>query len=209
MRITYAVLLLAACATSSRRDPVKPESMTASEHLAQARAHSEAAGKSPHEYPSAFGSSSYPWYYFWDPSTDHRAIAEAHRDAADQLRLSYEAACAAVARDTAWVSPLDRYARAMDLLPRGVVVHLDPEAGTPDAVLAAIRCHRAWLLLETRSSNAESPLLVDGVVFVVHAGGAGIEVMIGVDDASKLPELVRRTRLTVERAARRGAQARS
>jgi len=182
--------------------------MTASEHLAQARAHSEAAGNSPHEYPAAYGSSSYPWYYYWDPTTEHRAIAEAHRDAADQLRLSYEAACSAVPRDTAWMSPLDRYARAMNPLPRGVVIHLSTEAGTPESVLAEIRCHRAWLMLETRASNADSPLLVEGVVFVVHAGGAGIEVMIGLDDVAKLPELVRRARLTVERAVARGAQAR-
>jgi hypothetical protein len=207
MRITLAILLVAACATSSRREALEPESMTASEHLAHARAHSEAAGGSPHEYPSPYGTSSYPWYYFWDPSTEHRAIAEAHRDAADQLRLSYEAACAAVPRDTAGMSPLERHARSMDPLPRGVVVHLAAEAGTPDAVLAAIRCHRAWLLLEPRASSADSPLLVQGVVFVVHAGATGIEVMIGLDDPARVPELVRRTRLAVERARARPRQA--
>jgi hypothetical protein len=176
--------------------------MTASEHMARAREHSEAAGTDPRTYTS----SSYPWYYYWDPKSDHRAIAEAHRDAADQLRLTYEAACVAVPRDSAATSPLDRYTRSIDPMPKGVVFHLAPEAGTPDAVLASLRCHRAWLMLGPPSSTADSPLLLNGIVLVVHAGASGIEVMVGVDNAAQLPELTRRARLTVEHAVARSAQ---
>lgn len=201
MRIPAACVVLVACA-STRPSAVKPESMTASEHLAQAREHSEAARSEARTYPAPYSSSSYPWYYYWNPGEDHRALAAAHRDAADELRLSYEAACASVPRDRAASSPLDRYSRSMHAMAKGVVFHLHGDAGAPEAVLAELRCHRAWLMLEHTASQRDNPLLVPGIVFVVHAGGDGIEVMIGVDDLAQLPELTRRAQLTIERRPR-------
>ena len=90
----------------------------------------------------------------------------------------------------------------------GAVLHLSSEAGTPDAVLARVPCHRAWLMMES-GARSDSPLLVDGVAFVAHESGIGVELMISVDNPVNLPELLRRTRLNVDRVLARRQQARS
>ena len=197
-----------ACA-ASRASGTHPEDMTATEHLEQARHASLRATSgfrpgpyyaSPYSAPR-YWSHWYPWYYYWDPAVEAAALAGAHRAAAEELQIRYDSACALVPRGLEGTSSLEKYATGSDPLDAGIVVHLAPEAGPPDVVLAGLRCYRAWLMLEPREGADDEPLLVDGVVLVAHAGDAGTEVMLTVTDKDAVPELQRRTSAALARGA--------
>lgn len=208
--VTTLLASTAACA-GSRASGTHPEDMTATEHLAQARQESlRAAASGSRGYGYAHGpygtprywSNWYPWYYQWDPAAEHEALADAHRAAAEELQVRFDSACALVPRGLEATSPLAAYATRTHALANGVVFQLAPEAGPPDVVLAGIRCHRAWLVLEPRAGAGDEPLLLDGVVFVAHASSAGSEVMLTVTDKTLLPELERRASLVIRNGAR-------
>lgn len=211
-----------ACATTRASDS-RPEAMSATEHLERARSHSEAAattsssvtgfgyglgygyGYGSHGWGGwsgwAHGGWSSPWYYYWDPAREHARLADAHRDAAEILKVAYQSSCTAVPDELRTVSPLAAYATSMERVASGVVFQLDPAAGPPEVVLARLRCHRGWLQLEPRADAGDEPLLIPSASWVTHAATASIEVMATVD-AAVLPELERRAALTVERAKR-------
>lgn len=201
-----ALLATTAACAGPRAAGTHPEDMTATEHLAQARQESLRAAATgsrgygyapgPYTTPRYFGYW-YPWYYQWDPAAEHEALADAHRAAAEELQVRFDSACALVPRGLEATSPLAAYATRKHPLANGVVFQLAPEAGPPDAVLAGIRCHRAWLMLEPRAGIGDEPLLLDGVVFVTHAGATGTEVMLTVSDKTLLPELVRRASFVI------------
>lgn len=207
--IVAALLTTTTACAASRATGTHPEDMTATEHLEQARQLSLRAAESGYR-PGVYATGQYggprswshwyPWYYYWDPSTEYAALADAHRDAAEELQIRYDAACALVPRGLEATSPLS-YATGSSPLDNGVVLHLGDEAGPPDVVLAGLRCHRAWLMLEPREGVGDEPVLLGGVVFVAHAGAGGTEVMLTVPDAKRLPELQRRAGLVVERAS--------
>lgn len=205
-----------ACATESRG--TRPGDMLASQHLAAASEHSRAVTGAYSAAPyyggwygygygaghgywgyGGYGYGSYPWYYSWDPDAEHRALAAAHRDAADQLKLQFETACASVPRALEASSPLDAFATSTSPIERGIVFRLSAQAGPPEVVLALLRCHRAWLALSPSDEATTSPLLVGGVTWMTHAGDSGIEVMATTDDSTARAELLRRAALVVER----------
>lgn len=211
-RFGFALILItAACGAAS--PGTRPADMTASQHLAAASEHSQQiTGTRAHGgfiggYPGwayygyrGFGYS-YPWHYTWDPDEEHRALAAAHRDAAEQLKLQYETACAAVPRALEASSLLDAFVSGGSPLDRGVVFHLSEQAGPPELVLAQLRCHRAWLQLSPTAEAADSPLLVEGVTWTTHApASAGVEVMATAKDERSAAELRRRAALVIERA---------
>ena len=218
MRIAIALLAVGACGGANG---IRPHDMTAAEHMQAARDHGEAASRTRdravvlgtpyHTGPRYYwghpywGQGYYPWYYYWDPRLDHLRLAEAHQTAADSLRAEYEAACVTVPTASQALSPLDVYALSSDRLDDGVVVHVARDAGPPEALLAGMRCHRAWLRLEPRPQAKDSLVTVDGATVVVHAArdGDGIEVMFSIKDDAGRSELVRRAQLTVLRARQR------
>ncbi len=203
-----AILATSAACAASRANGTHPEDMTATEHLEQAREASLRAstGSRPGPYYASpysaprYWSHWYPWYYYWDPSLEYAALADAHRAAAEELQIRFDSACALVPRGAEASSPLADYATGSAPLDTGVVIHLAPEAGPPDVVLAGLRCHRAWLVLEPRDGTDDEPLLLDGVVLVAHASDAGTEVMITVADEQAVLELQRRAAALLERA---------
>ncbi|MBZ0236960.1 MAG: hypothetical protein K8M05_31820 [Deltaproteobacteria bacterium] len=206
--IAAVVATTSACA-ASRASGTHPEDMTATEHLEQAREASLRAASgsgyrpgpyyaSPYSAPR-YWSHWYPWYYYWDPAVEAAALADAHRAAAEELQIRYDSACALVPRELEGTSALQEYATGSDPLDAGVVVHLAPEAGPPDVVLAGLRCYRAWLMLERRDGTDDEPLLLDGVVLVAHAGKAGTELMLTVGDKDDVAELQRRTAAVLAR----------
>jgi hypothetical protein len=213
------LLLAGACATSHHG--TRPDDMTAAEHANAAREHSEQItgrhgyGVYNNPYPGSYtnwraGSGSYPWYYYgsyysWDPDEEHRALAAAHRDAAEQLKLQYESACSLVPRGLEAMSPLDGFTTSTSPIEHGIVFHLSPQAGAPDVVLARLRCHRAWLRLAPNDVAADSPLLVEGVTWMTHAGANGVEVMATARDDRNRDELARRAALVVERTRKTSA----
>lgn len=210
---TLLVIGAGACATESRG--TRPDDMVASQHFAAASQHSQMVGTSayrPAPYYGGwhggygpgygywgYGYGAYPWYYSWDPDAEHRALAAAHRDAAEQLKLQYETACASVPRSLEGSSPLDTFATSTSPIERGVVFHLSAQAGPPEIVLAVLRCHRAWLKLSPTDEAATSPLLVGGVTWMTHAGENGVDVMATTNDNEARVELLRRAALVLER----------
>lgn len=185
--------------------------MTASEHMSASREHSEQiTGMHAHSvygagYPGWYSGGWYPWYYSWDPDVEHRGLAAAHREAAEQLNVEYTAACKQVPREVAASSLLDSFATATSRTENGVLFYLAAEAGPPEVVLAQLRCHRAWLRLAPTAEAVDSPLLVEGVTWMTHVGANGIEVMASARDERSIAELARRAGLLIERNHKRSA----
>jgi len=210
-----ATLIFAAGACATGSHGTRPGDMTAAEHTAAAREHSEqVTGMRSHPYYPGpyygnswgygYGYGSYPWHYSWDPDEEHRSLAAAHRDAAEQLKLEYEAACTLIPRGLDARSPLE-LATSTSPFDRGVVFHLSEQAEPPEVVLTRIRCHRAWLQLAPNDAAADSPLLVEGVTWMTHAGARGVELMATARDDRGRAELARRAALVIEHANRPSA----
>lgn len=200
------LVITAGCATN-RVAGTHPDDMTATEHLEKAREASlrastgyRVAARRAGPYGLAIaGTHTYPWYPYWDPGAEYAAIADAHRTAAQALQVRYDSACALVPRGSEPLSALD-YMTRIDPLERGIVIQLAPDAGTPDAVLAGLRCHRAWLMLEPRANLADEPLLVDGLLLLAHASPTGTLVMLTVTGDREVAELRRRVAMRYGRA---------
>jgi hypothetical protein len=79
-------------------------------------------------------------------------------------------------------------------------VYLSNDAGTPEHVLEAMRCHRAWMMLG-RTMMDDCPLDLDGIEVVAHAVPGAIEVLLTVKDPTRVHELQRRAAKDVEEAA--------
>ena len=207
MRILLAALLLAGCATSTEQAQPSSRGLRASDHLEAAREHTEAAEKArwPEQRPDpavdgigARGAGP-PWFYYWD-TDEHARLAAVHRSAAAALEADYEDACGPASNAEASVSPIERYAVGGAPADRGAVIYLDASAGPPERVLAAMRCHRAWMMLG-RTKMDDCPLDLAGIEVVAHATGVTIEVLITTRDPSLVGELQRRAAKEVESAA--------
>lgn len=200
LRAMVAALLIptTSCA-ANRAAGTRPEDMTATEHLEKARESSlraSAGYRVAARRTGPYGVTNvathwYPWYSYWDAGAEYAALADAHRAAAEELQVRYDSACALAPRGSESLSSLD-YVTHVDPLERGIVVQLAPQAGAPDAVLAALRCHRAWLMLEPHAGNVDEPLLVPSLVLVAHAIPTGTLVMLTVTDDRQVGELRRR-----------------
>ena len=101
---------------------------------------------------------------------------------------------------------LIRYGLGGTHIADGAVVYLSADAGTPEAVMAAMRCHRAWMMLG-RSAMDDCPLDLPGIEVVAHATAGAIEVEITTRDASQVGELQRRVAKDVEAGANRSLRA--
>lgn len=142
------------------------------------------------------------WYGTWDTSEEHRRLAQIHRSAAARLEANYEEACRDVPRDLVATSPLQRYGLGAGPLPDGVLVLLAPEAGPPGRLLAAMRCHLAWMMLG-RSIMDDCPLDLPGIHISARGDESAIELSITVSDPALVPELRRRAAHDVETAQHR------
>lgn len=221
IRVLAASVVFTAGACATGHHGTRPDDMTAAEHVGAAREHSEqVTGTHGHSLyggaylgsygyyrpgPWGYGYGAYPWYYSWDPDEEHRALAAAHRDAAEQLKLQYESACMLIPRGLEATSPLDAFATSTSPIERGVVFQLSEQAGPPEAVLTQLRCQRAWLKLAPTEGAADNPLLVEGVTWMTHSGPNGVEVMATARDDRGRDELVRRAALVIERARKTSA----
>jgi hypothetical protein len=211
IRSLFLMFVLTGCGGASG---TRPHDMTAAEHMTEAAEHGTMAAQSggpyagtPHPWdrPGAYsGHGWYPWYYYWDPSIEHRRLAAAHVAAAEAVKLEYQAACTGIQETTQATSPLDIYALGSERLRDAVILHLAPEAGPPEVLLVRMRCHRAWLRLAPRDDEPNDLIAVDGAKIVVHAGGRDtIEVMFSIGDPVALSELDRRAQIAVLRAKQR------
>lgn len=205
MRV-FSLLLIAACASSST--PIRgaaPGSRgpRADAHLQAARDHEARAAELarwPEMQRDAAGFDQPAgglWYRTWDSSAEERRSAEHHRSEAARLHDEYETACANVPTSDIEVSPLRRYGLGAFPSKAGVVVMLSTQAGPPNRLLSALRCHRAWMMLG-EAGMEDCPLDLAGISVEAYGDETGISVEIKARDPRLVPELQRRTAKDLE-----------
>jgi len=203
MRTSPALVLLAACATIPPPKPQPPGSrgLRASEHMDAARDQDEIARERA-TYPDTRPDDTSgrtdqlligtPWRRSWDTVADHERLAALHRSQAAQIHEEFEAACAGRSERDITVSPLVRYGVGGTPIPDGVTIFLSPEAGNPDKLMADMRCHRAWMMLQPVASMDSCPLDLTGLTVEATGSKEGISVNLRVTDPALVPELRRR-----------------
>ncbi len=206
----FLPILLAACASAT---PVAPyerttptsRGMRADAHLQAARDHEARAAElarwpEPQRDAAGFDNPSGGlWYRSWDTATEQHRIADHHRSEAAHLHAAYEQACANVASDQIATSPFQRYGIGGFESATGVVVMLDKEAGPPNRLVAAMQCHRAWMMLR-EAGMEDCPLDLPGIAVQAYGDETGISVEIRPLDPAQLPELKRRAAKDLERS---------
>jgi len=207
MRTFPAFLILAACASSRPASQPGSRGPRASEHLSAASEHTTEAEHLA-RWPDRLASSPDSpvdkgrWYRAWDTVATELRLARQHQTAAAQILAEYDEACGQRSHAEVSVSPLERYAVGGEPTPSGATVFLSVEAGTPDQLMADMRCHRAWMMIG-RTDMASCPLDLAGLKVAAHGDSAGITVEMTVDDPRLVPELQRRVAHDLEASAQR------
>lgn len=125
----------------------------------------------------------------------------------EALVIEHRAACDTIPEHVQALSSFDSYAFGSARVGDGILIHLVPEAGPPEVLLVAIRCHEVWLRLSPRAGARDDVMAVDGTKVVVHAAGRdAIEVMISSPDPRAIDQLERRAQIAVRRARQLRAQ---
>jgi hypothetical protein len=198
-----ALLLLAACAGPTANEKPGPRGLRADQHLEIARREADRGRELAHWPDARPGNPGDQiigvWSGTWDTTSEHQRMAEIHRSAAAELEAAYEEACGETPGAVAAVSPLERYGLGGSAIPDGTLVLLSPDAGPPDKLLAAMRCHRAWMMLG-RSSMDDCPLDLPGLQVSARGDANGIELTLTVADRTLVPELQRRAAHDLEHA---------
>jgi hypothetical protein len=135
----------------------------------------------------------YPWYYLWSTAPDDGLLGTNRASAVDV----YAVACATVPLAAHGVTPFASDVLGYDEVNDGAIVHFALAAGPPEALLAHLRCHRAWLVAAQSPAPSESALALHGLDVTVHASPDTIEVLISARDpvvVTVLKERLRRTK---------------
>lgn len=203
------VAVTASCAPLRTEQPRNPRGLRADQHLAAAREHEHHADELtrwPDPRQAASGDPTLAqqggrWYRTWDTSQDSRLLAAAHYSAAAKLEADFETACSTVPEADIRVSPFQRDGIGGIPTSDGVIVLLRPTAGPPARVIAQMRCHRAWMMLQ--DGAADGPLDLAGLEIAATGDASGISVALMVRDRKLVPELQRRAARDLEAATRR------
>jgi hypothetical protein len=198
-------LILAACASSPPAQHPGSRGPRASEHLSAAAQHTEEAEHLARWPDRLAGSAEAPvdkggWYRAWDTVADELRMARHHQTAATQILAEYDEACGQRSHAEVSVSPLERYAVGGEPTERGATVFLSVEAGSPDQLMADMRCHRAWMMIG-RTNMESCPLDLAGLRVAAHGDSGGITVEMTVDDLRLVAELQRRVAHDLESSA--------
>jgi hypothetical protein len=205
--------LAAACAAPIASEKPGPRGLRADQHLGIASREdqrTEELTRWPDMRPGPDGTNANEeravgiWYGAWDTGAEHRRLAQVHRSAAAQLEAEYEQACGDLPADVVSVSPVQRYALGGGPTANGTVVLLSAAAGPPERLLAAMRCHRAWMMLG-RTDMDDCPLDLPGLQVSARGDSGGIELTMTVGDPSLIDELRRRAAHDLEAAQHRRA----
>lgn len=208
---TLPLLLLAACASSPPAAQPGSRGPRAGEHLAAASDHTTEADHLARWPDRLAGSPDSPvdkgnWYRAWDTVANERRLAREHQGAAAQILAEYDEACGQRTHAEVSVSPLERYGVGGEPTAWGAKVFLSVEAGTPEQLMADLRCHRAWMRIG-RTDMASCPLDLAGLRVAAHGDNSGITVEMMVEDPRLVPELQRRVAHDLEASAQRRAPA--
>jgi hypothetical protein len=196
---TSPILLLAACATTAApRTVTGPRGLRADEHRAAAEQHDQLARRTPPAVAYVPGVPASPWFFSWDTSAEHERLAATHRGEALALDAAYQEACGDRPYAEVSISPLTRHALGMWATSAGVIIYLAADAGPPERLLADLRCHRAWMMLQAAAGMDECPLDLPGLLLDARGDRENITLSIVVRDPSVVDELHRRTARELE-----------
>jgi hypothetical protein len=199
---TSPILLLAACATTSApRTSTAPRGLRADEHLVAARQHDELARRVAPPPVYSPGVPGAPWFFSWDTSAEHQRMAATHRSNALALEAAYEEACGDRPHAQVSSSPL-AHALGIWNTSAGVVVYLPADAGPPERLLADLKCHRAWMMLEPALGMEECPLDLPGLLLDARGDRESITLSIVSRDLGLVDELHRRAARELELSLR-------
>lgn len=204
------IMTVAACAGPVTEAPSGPRGFRADQHRNIAEQEDQRAAELTH-WPDVQADATgryqlgQPWLGTWDTTAEHRRNAAVHRSAAAQIEAEYQNACGDAPVETVSMSPLRRYGVGGSSVPGGTVVILRPEAGPPDRLLAAMRCHRAWMMLQ-RTDMPDCPLDLPGIQVSAHGDANAIDVTITVADPALVPELRRRAAHDLEHTSKPGTR---
>jgi hypothetical protein len=203
---TILLVLVAACGANAPEPAEGPRAIRTKEHLEEARKHDEIARQrstfpvrtetEPGD-PTTPLAPPVPWTRNWDLDNEHERIARAHRGEAAALEASYQEACGTRDMKKVVGSPITRHRIGGWDTENGVVVLLSTHAGSPETLLADLRCHRAYLLAST-AVDQDSPLGLPGLQIDARGDQDGITLTLTVRDSKLLPELRRRIAIQVE-----------
>jgi hypothetical protein len=198
------VVLLAACGAPP---PVinagGPRGLRGTDHLSEARRQDEVA-KERASWPDtrSAGPTDPPvgvWVRSWD-SVEHERLAQIHRSRAAAIDAEFADACAGLSGEEIRMSPLRRFGIGGWNTTTGAIVYLSPTGGTPDQLLAQMRCHRAWMMLGP-SDMEDCPLDLPGLAIDARGDNNGVTVSLVARDPSVIAELQRRTSKELEAAS--------
>ncbi len=210
MRLCLLALAVTACASArpvqSRQPTDTSRGLRASEHLAVADSQQQAAVQSS-TLPDMRGDGintgtqlMQPWYRSSGTGADHADKVQYHRAAASALIGDYTAACGAIPSAQAAVSPIARFGIGGWPTQSGAIVYLSADAGDPDEVMAAMVCHRAWMMLSPANA-LNGPLDLAGLSFDARGDANGITVSLTIRDLKMVAELQKRVEHDLEQAA--------
>src|SRR5207248_11670073 len=83
----------------------------------------------------------------------------------------------------------------------GVLLFLTPEAGSREQLLATLRCHRAYMMLDGQGMD-DCPLDVEGLEIEAYGDASGVTVELSTRSPRLVDELQRRAARELEAAAR-------
>lgn len=198
------LLALVSCATTPTTTHAPtggPRGLRANEHLDAARAHDEQARQSA-MWPDAYGDRaaySIPWVRSWNATQEDERLASIHRSKAGELQAAYDEACGNRPMEQVSRSPLNKYGIGGWNTSTGVIMYLTADAGMPDEVMAAMKCHRAWMMLAPAGME-DCPLDLPGIKVDARGDKEGITVSIVVEDPQLVEELHRRAAHELEAA---------
>jgi hypothetical protein len=204
------VLPITACATTAAPRSKAPDAsrgMRADAHLEAARSHDARAASlarwpEMQRDPTGFEDpASGLWYRSFDSARNESRLAAQHRTEVARIHAEFDEACAELAGTDVTISPLQRFGLGGIPTEHGVVIVLSRDAGPPNRLMAALRCHRAWMMLgEAGMENC--PLDMRGLKLQTYGDETGISVEITTSDRSLVPELQRRAAQDLEMAAK-------
>lgn len=174
--MVWMAAILVACAGTQGTDP---DDMSAEEHEAHAGDHDSAAdehaeqheptatstisGQAPTLGQMMIGTDIYnPTASHHLESEQHRAIADEHRRAAEQLRAFEAEECGRFPTETRAACPLLGHLASVQDVEGGVRLTFDVNVNQ-EAVHAHVRCHNAFARARGRAGMDHCPMYVDGV----------------------------------------------
>jgi hypothetical protein len=193
------ILFLAACATTTAPGMKSgPRGFHADEHMAAAKQHDAIARNAGPSYTLPPTTTATPWFFSWDTSREHERMAAAHRSRASALYAAYEEACGDRAYVQVSISPLSRHTLGVWNTSAGLIFYLSPAAGPSERLLADLKCHRAWMMLQPSPDMEHCPLDLPGLMLDARGDGDKITLSIVIRDSSLVDELHRRAARVLE-----------